>query len=117
MLLRITVSSPFVKTKVPILGDIPLIGWLFRNRATTVRKTNLLIFVKPTIISDYSDMRKMYHQKAEQRRKFVTKAYGEEDVNQKYIDEKDALKIDKPESEEKRDTLEIYKPEGEEEDL
>lgn len=38
--------------KVPLLGDIPLLGRLFRNDATQVVKTNLLIFIRPTIIRD-----------------------------------------------------------------
>jgi general secretion pathway protein D len=38
--------------KVPILGDIPLLGRLFRNDSINVTKTNLLIFIRPTIIRD-----------------------------------------------------------------
>ncbi len=38
--------------KVPLLGDIPLLGRLFRSDAVTVVKTNLLIFIRPTIIRD-----------------------------------------------------------------
>lgn len=41
-----------VVQKVPILGDIPLIGWFFRHQTTTVDKTNLLIFITPTIIKE-----------------------------------------------------------------
>jgi general secretion pathway protein D len=38
--------------KVPILGDIPYLGRLFRTDAVKVTKTNLLIFIRPTIIRD-----------------------------------------------------------------
>jgi len=38
--------------KVPLLGDIPLLGRLFRNESAQVIKTNLLIFIRPTIIRD-----------------------------------------------------------------
>jgi len=38
--------------KVPLLGDIPLLGRLFRSDAVSVVKTNLLIFIRPTIIRD-----------------------------------------------------------------
>jgi general secretion pathway protein D len=38
--------------KVPILGDIPFLGRLFRSDAVKVTKTNLLIFIRPTIIRD-----------------------------------------------------------------
>jgi general secretion pathway protein D len=39
-----------VKDKVPILGDIPLVGKLFRNESSQTQKKNLVIFVTPTII-------------------------------------------------------------------
>lgn len=38
------------KDKVPMLGDLPLVGRLFRSEANSTRKKNLLIFVSPTII-------------------------------------------------------------------
>lgn len=38
--------------KIPLLGDIPLLGWLFRSKATTKAKTNLMVFLKPTILRD-----------------------------------------------------------------
>ncbi|MDG1731614.1 MAG: type II secretion system secretin GspD [Thalassotalea sp.] len=38
--------------KVPILGDIPFIGALFRSTGNTTRKRNLMVFIKPTIIRE-----------------------------------------------------------------
>jgi type II secretory pathway component GspD/PulD (secretin) len=38
-------------TKVPVLGDIPGLGWMFKNNKKTKEKTELLIFVSPTIIT------------------------------------------------------------------
>jgi general secretion pathway protein D len=38
-------------TKVPILGDIPLLGWFFKSKKDTRDKTELLIFVSPTIVT------------------------------------------------------------------
>ncbi|MEI6971431.1 MAG: type II secretion system secretin GspD [bacterium] len=38
--------------KVPILGSIPIIGWLFRRTIEGVEKTNLLVFVTPHVIND-----------------------------------------------------------------
>ena len=38
--------------KVPILGDIPLIGRLFQSTATSVQRRNLMIFLRPTILRD-----------------------------------------------------------------
>ena len=39
-------------TKVPFLGYIPLIGWLFTHVITTRQNTDLVIFITPTIVSD-----------------------------------------------------------------
>ena len=38
--------------RVPILGSLPVIGNLFRSRKTDKIKTNLLIFIRPTILRD-----------------------------------------------------------------
>jgi len=38
--------------KVPLLGDIPLLGALFRFKSTSKQKTELLIFLTPTIVAD-----------------------------------------------------------------
>ena len=42
--------------KVPILGDIPFLGRLFRSDSVQVDKTNLLIFIRPTIIRDDEEL-------------------------------------------------------------
>jgi general secretion pathway protein D len=42
--------STEIKSQVPILGSIPLLGALFRSTETTKQKTNLMVFLKPTII-------------------------------------------------------------------
>jgi general secretion pathway protein D len=39
-----------IKDKVPVLGDIPLVGKLFRSESSVTKKKNLVIFVTPTII-------------------------------------------------------------------
>ncbi len=39
-------------SKVPLLGDLPLIGALFRNKNTSQAKTNLMVFIHPTIVRD-----------------------------------------------------------------
>jgi len=41
---------------VPLLSDIPLLGRLFRNDVVTVTKSNLLVFIRPTIIRDDEDL-------------------------------------------------------------
>jgi len=43
--------------KVPILGDIPVAGKLFQSKGKTRNKTNLTVFLRPTIIRNASDAR------------------------------------------------------------
>ena len=45
-------------TKVPLLGDIPGLGWAFRSENKSLDKDNLIIFITPTIVkdTDYSPM-------------------------------------------------------------
>jgi len=38
------------KDKVPVLGDLPVVGRLFRSESSQTSKKNLMIFVTPTII-------------------------------------------------------------------
>lgn len=42
----------FTSTRVPVLGDVPVMGHLFRRRGTDDQKRELLIFVTPTILDD-----------------------------------------------------------------
>jgi general secretion pathway protein D len=44
------------ESKIPLLGDIPFLGWLFKSKNTTREKTNLLIMLTPRIIKDARDM-------------------------------------------------------------
>jgi general secretion pathway protein D len=39
-------------TKVPMLGDIPVLGWFFRYKSTSKNKTNLIVFLSPHIIRE-----------------------------------------------------------------
>jgi general secretion pathway protein D len=43
--------------RVPGLGRIPGLGWLFRARKTTHNKTNLMVFIRPTILRNAEDAR------------------------------------------------------------
>lgn len=40
--------------KVPLLGDIPVLGWLFKSKSKSINKVNLLMFMTPRILSPYS---------------------------------------------------------------
>ncbi|HCP44787.1 MAG TPA: type II secretion system protein GspD [Deltaproteobacteria bacterium] len=64
------------ESKVPILGDIPLLGFFFRNKAKTKRKTNLLIFLTPHVIDSPEDLQEVYRIKMLQRQEFIRRFYG-----------------------------------------
>ena len=49
--------------KVPLLGDLPAIGALFRSKSRTRSKTNLMIFIRPTIIRNAADARRIAEQR------------------------------------------------------
>jgi general secretion pathway protein D len=50
--------------KVPLLGDIPFLGWLFRFQSTAVQKLNLLVFLTPSLIRDDADVLELNARKA-----------------------------------------------------
>jgi len=64
------------KTKIPILGDIPVIGVLFSQTSSTKFKTNLLVFITPHVIKDPSDFSQIMQTKINQRNKFIDDNYG-----------------------------------------
>lgn len=50
-------------SKVPLLGDIPLLGWLFRSTNTQHTKTNLMLFLRPTIVNTAEVSQSLTHDK------------------------------------------------------
>ena len=50
-------------SKVPLLGDIPILGNLFKSTSTSVSKRNLMVFIRPTIIRDGVTMNEISHKK------------------------------------------------------
>jgi len=45
-----------VVSKVPLLGDIPLLGWFFKTKSMTKKKTNLILLLTPRVIRDERDL-------------------------------------------------------------
>ncbi|MFL5347274.1 MAG: type II secretion system secretin GspD [Hyalangium sp.] len=64
-------------SKVPVLGDVPLLGHLFRQTTRKKTKTNLLLFLTPYIIRDQSDFRTIFERKMRERQQFVEEFYGQ----------------------------------------
>ncbi|MEE8384558.1 MAG: type II secretion system secretin GspD, partial [Dehalococcoidia bacterium] len=46
-------------SKIPFLGDIPILGWAFKSTSTSVRKTNLLVILTPKIVRDPDDLNRL----------------------------------------------------------
>lgn len=49
--------------KVPLLGDIPLLGWMFKTHSNIEEKTNLFIFITPHIVENPAELASIYYQK------------------------------------------------------
>ena len=45
--------------RIPLLSDIPLLGELFKSRSRSRQKTNLMVFIRPTIVSTREDARRL----------------------------------------------------------
>jgi len=58
-------------TKIPLLGDIPVIGALFRSRSTSMQKSNLILILTPYIVREQDDLRTVYERKMQERQEFL----------------------------------------------
>jgi general secretion pathway protein D len=56
--------------KVPVLGDIPLIGQLFRFETRRQQKTNLMVFLRPFVVRDEATARSLVGDRYDQMRRF-----------------------------------------------
>ncbi len=74
------------ETKIPVLGDIPVIGWLFRTRKKQKTKTNLLLFLTPHVIEGPEDFRAIFERKMAERKEFIERFYGEGPEYKSFID-------------------------------
>ncbi|TXC70124.1 type II secretion system protein GspD [Sphingomonas ginsenosidivorax] len=63
--------------KIPLLGDLPVLGHLFTSKAKQRSKTNLMIFIRPTILRTAEDSRRL----TEQRYGYVRLQQGLQDPN------------------------------------
>jgi general secretion pathway protein D len=72
-LVRDYVSSE--ETKVPFLGDIPLIGALFKQSKKQSQKRNLLLILTPYVIRDPADLRAIFERKMQERQEFLDRYF------------------------------------------
>ena len=59
-----------IEHKIPLLGDIPLLGWLFKFQTKKAEKTNLMIFLTPHIIKESEDADTILKEKKEKMEEF-----------------------------------------------
>jgi general secretion pathway protein D len=69
---RVTYSE----SKVPLLGDIPILGYLFKYTRRSKAKTNLLVLLTPYVIKDQMDIEAIVQRKVRERREFVRAFVG-----------------------------------------
>lgn len=55
----ISSSSTLTEEGVPVLSDIPVLGWLFKSQGKTRKKTNLMVFITPHVVNTAKDAKKL----------------------------------------------------------
>ena len=76
------------RNKVPLLGDLPFVGWLFRGSEVQTEKKNLLVFITPTIISGEEQKKKsqeILDKKLEERIDFIDDYMKGNDLHEKLL--------------------------------
>ena len=77
------------ENKVPLLGDLPVLGWLFKGGTMRKRKHNLLVFITPTIIKGHDQKRQakeLLEKKLEERIQFIEEHMKGKDPHGKTLD-------------------------------
>ena len=98
------------ESKVPILGDIPILGWLFKGSTVNKQKRNLIVFLTPTIIrgkNQKSQNRQLLGKKLEERIEFIRKNMKGEDPHGEFLKKLTAKTIEVPVSPDKSEELTV----------
>lgn len=66
-------------SKIPLLGDIPVLGWLFKNKSRSIEKVNLLFFMTPKILSPYDKTASVNTKEVLEKRESGMKGMFEDD--------------------------------------
>ena len=67
----ISERTSYSESKVPLLGDIPLLGYLFKYTKREKKKTNLLVLLTPYVINDQLDLQSILERKLRERNEFL----------------------------------------------
>ncbi|MEO1480520.1 MAG: type II secretion system secretin GspD [Myxococcota bacterium] len=74
------------ENKIPILGDLPIIGWLFKSRTTELEKVNLVLVLTPYIIRDSADFQRIFERKIKEYEQFAEEFYGDTAEYRAFVD-------------------------------
>lgn len=81
------------ENKMPLLGDIPILGWLFKNKTFTTKKTNLVILLRPKIIGTTLASSNLISERLDKRDEFMKNYVTAEDAHKEAVGEmRDRLK-------------------------
>jgi general secretion pathway protein D len=105
-------SETTSRDKVPLLGDIPVLGFLFSSTKHETKKSNLLLILTPHVIREQEDLRRIFERKMQERQEFIdryfvfatdqwepptdyTRANGlVEDIRQAYFEIEEAARLE-----------------------
>ena len=71
----VTDNTSETTTQLPLLGDIPLLGWLFKNRSAQKQRTSLIVFVTPQIIRSAEEVEDNLQRILDERRRQMRSEY------------------------------------------
>jgi len=82
--------------QTPLVGDLPLLGWLFRNKSDTRSKSNLVILVTPTVLKDSLHMERKTAEQIDQAQKANADVFFEQGYIKKVRTKRDLRKYSRP---------------------
>ena len=68
-------------SQVPVLGDIPLLGNLFKHQQSSREKKELVIFITPHIIQSPEQLDSLYGSEKSQATSFMTNSFSEQELD------------------------------------
>ena len=85
-----------IKSKMPLLGDVPVLDWVFANTSETKAVTELLVFVTPTVVDNPDENDSNYNSGERTRLRELAKPIA--DMSKELIKKRDLLSSDTPET-------------------
>jgi type IV pilus assembly protein PilQ len=71
----VTDNTSETTTQLPLLGDIPVLGWLFKNKSSTRSRVNLIVFVTPSVIRSPEEVESNLKRILDERRQQMRAEY------------------------------------------